>query len=134
MGTIRYKVKARKSPQTQEVKFYAAKETYSLITARNLLNRIKDNSAVPRGSVRFAVSAILDACANFVCNGHSVQLGDMVSLRPTVQGQGAESAADYNPREYIDKVMVRAAWGSDLVQMQKPEYYNFIGPGAGASA
>ena len=126
MAEIKFKPVARKSPVTKEVKFYAQKVTYSLIKSSDLMNRIKQNSAVPRGSVRFAISAILDACANFVCNGHSVQLGNMVSLRPTVQGKGVASADKYDPRVERPKVLVRAAWGSDLVKMQRPEYYTIV--------
>lgn len=110
--------------QTPASKFYAQKATYSNISTKVLLRRITENTAVPAGVVRAAVNAIVDSIANFVCNGHSVKLGDLMSLRPTVQCQGAATADKFSA-ENVKRVMLRVAWGSNVVNLQKPEYYEW---------
>lgn len=127
MAKLQFYALERKNPRTGQTpasKFYPQKATYTNISTKVLLRRITENTAVPAGVVRAAVNAIVDSVANFVCNGHSVKLGDLMSLRPTVQCRGAQSA-DAFKAENVERVMLRVAWGSNVVNLQKPEYYEW---------
>lgn len=125
MAKLQFYPIGRKNPrQTSEVNYYAQKATYSNIPTKVLLRRITENTAVPAGVVRAAVNAIVDSVANFVCNGHSVKLGDLMSLRPTVQCRGAETAIKFTALN-VKRVMLRVAWGSNVVNLQKPNNYEW---------
>lgn len=125
MAKLQFYPIGRKNPrQTSQVKYYAQKATYSNIPTKVLLRRITENTAVPAGVVRAAVNAIVDSVANFVCNGHSVKLGDLMSLRPTVQCHGAETVVKFTAAN-VKRVMLRVAWGSNVVNLQKPNNYEW---------
>lgn len=124
MAKLQFYPLARKSPMDKSVKFYAQKSTYTNIPTAVLCRRIVDNTAVPPGVVRAAVTAIVDSVANFVCNGHSVQLGELMSMRPTVQTKGSDSASAFRA-EMVKRVMVRVAWGSNVVNLQRPSNYEW---------
>lgn len=106
------------------MKYYAQKSTYTNIPTAILCRRIVENTAVPPGVVRAAVTAIVDSVANFVCNGHSVQLGELMSMRPTVQTEGTSKASDFKA-EMVKRVMVRVAWGANVVNLQRPNNYEW---------
>ena len=125
MAKLQFYPIGRKDPlRPQQTKYYAQKATYSNISTKVLLRRITENTAVPAGVVRAAVNAIVDSVANFVCNGHSVKLGDLMSIRPTVQCLGAETADKFTAAN-VKRVMLRVAWGSNVVNLQKPNNYEW---------
>lgn len=125
MAKLQFYPIGRKNPRTpSQIKYYAQKATYSNISTKVLLRRITENTAVPAGVVRAAVNAIVDSVANFVCNGHSVKLGDLMSIRPTVQCLGAETADKFTAAN-VERVMLRVAWGSNVVNLQKPDNYEW---------
>lgn len=126
--TLYYYVLPRKAPETAVTKWYAQKVRYSNIGTEELLERIVENTSVPRGVIRAAVDAIVDSIANFVVNGHSVQLGGLMSLRPTLQNklQNIEPGGK-TPAQLSDnaRLRIRAYWGNDVRKFQDPKYYNF---------
>ena len=125
MAKLQFYPIGRKNPKKDsEVKYYAQKATYSNIPTKVLLRRITENTAVPAGVVRAAVNAIVDSVSNFVCNGHSVKLGDLMSIRPTVQCRGAETSDKFTAAN-VKRVMLRVAWGSNVVNLQKPNNYEW---------
>lgn len=125
MAEIKYKVVPIKNPVDNTVKFYARKISYEKITARELLARLQDNSGMKGAVLSAACIAITNCIANFVCNGHSVQLGGLMSLRPTLTSQGVKNKNDFSAA-YITGCRVRARWGSDIVYLQDKKNYNFI--------
>ena len=124
MAKLQFYPLARKSPTDKSVKFYAQKSTYTNIPTAVLCRRIVENTAVPPGVVRAAVTAIVDSVANYVCNGHSVQLGELMSLRPTVQTKGSDTAVRFKA-DMVKRVMVRVAWGANVVNLQRPDTYEW---------
>lgn len=124
MAKLQFYPLARRSPKDKSVKYYAQKSTYSNIPTAVLCRRIVENTAVPPGVVRAAVTAIVDSVANFVCNGHSVQLGELMSMRPTVQCAGSDKASDFRA-DFVKRVMVRVAWGANVVNLQRPDNYEW---------
>lgn len=124
MAKLQFYPIARKNPKDQSVAYYAQKSTYTNIPTAVLCRRIVENTAVPPGVVRAAVTAIVDSVANFVCNGHSVQLGELMSLRPTVQSHGSATASTFRA-ENVKRVMVRVAWGANVVNLQRPDNYEW---------
>lgn len=124
MAKLQFYPLARKNPVDKSVSFYAQKSTYTNIPTAVLCRRIVENTAVPPGVVRAAVTAIVDSIANFVCNGHSVQMGELMSMRPTVQSKGSDTAANYKAY-MVKRVMVRVAWGANVVNLQKPDNYEW---------
>ena len=125
MAEIKYKVVPIKNPIEKTVKFYARKISYEKITAKELLARLQDNSGMKGAVLSAACIAITNCIANFVCNGHSVQLGNLMSLRPTLTSEGVKNKSDFSAA-YITGCRVRARWGSDIVYLQDKKNYNFI--------
>lgn len=125
MADLKYKVVPRKNPIDNSVKFYARKISYEKITAKELLARLKDNSGMKGAVLSAACIAITNCIANFVCNGHSVQIGNLMSLRPTLTSTGVEKQIDFSA-VYIKGCRVRARWGSDIAYLQDRKNYNFI--------
>lgn len=125
MADLKYKVAPIKDPITKEVKFYARKISYEKITGKELLARLQDNSGMKGAVLSAACIAITNCIANFVCNGHSVQIGNLMSLRPTLTSTGADTLDKFSAA-YIDGCRVRARWGSDIAYLQDRKNYNFI--------
>lgn len=125
MAELKYKVVPLKDPIDKSVKFYARKISYEKITGKELLARLQDNSGMKGAILSAACIAITNCIANFVCNGHSVQIGNLMSLRPTLTSTGVETQGDFSAA-YIDGCRVRARWGSDIAYLQDRKNYNFI--------
>lgn len=132
MALLKFKVVPKKNPQTGDFLYYGQKDTYTTIDDRKLLERIAANTAVPAGVVRAAVDAIFDTIMNFVLNGHSVQFGDFMNLRPALKCRMITSVGDVNDiRKYGTlggsrlRLIIRATWRPPVRDLQKPENYEF---------
>lgn len=125
MAELKYKVVPIKDPITKKVKFYARKISYEKITGKELLARLQDNSGMKGAVLSAACIAITNCIANFVCNGHSVQIGNLMSLRPTLTSTGVETLGNFSAA-YIKGCRVRARWGSDISYLQDRKNYNFV--------
>lgn len=125
MADLKYKVVPLKNPIDKSVKFYARKISYEKITGKELLARLQDNSGMKGAVLSAACIAITNCIANFVCNGHSVQIGNLMSLRPTLTSEGVETLDKFSAA-YIKGCRVRARWGSDIAYLQDRRHYNFI--------
>lgn len=125
MADLKYKVVPLKNPIDKTVKFYARKISYEKITGKELLARLQDNSGMKGAVLSAACIAITNCIANFVCNGHSVQIGNLMSLRPTLTSEGVDNQGDFSAAN-IRTCRVRARWGSDIAYLQDRRNYNFI--------
>lgn len=125
MADLKYSVVLKKNPIDKVQKYYARKISYEKITSKELLARLQDNSGMKGAVLSAACIAITNCIANFVCNGHSVQLGNLMSLRPTLSSKGAENKESFSTA-LIRGCRVRARWGSDIVLLQNKKNYNFI--------
>lgn len=125
MAELKYKVAPIKNPKDKSVKFYARKISYEKITGKELLARLQDNSGMKGAVLSAACIAITNCIANFVCNGHSVQIGNLMSLRPTLTSTGVDTLDKFSAA-YINGCRVRARWGSDINYLQDKKNYNFI--------
>lgn len=125
MADLKYKVVPLKNPIDKAVRFYARKISYEKITGKELLARLQDNSGMKGAVLSAACIAITNCIANFVCNGHSVQIGNLMSLRPTLTSYGVAKQSDFSAVS-IKGCRVRARWGSDIAYLQNRKNYNFI--------
>lgn len=132
MALLKFKVVPKKNPQTGDFLYYGQKDTYTTIDDRKLLERIAANTAVPSGVVRAAVDAIFDTIMNFVLNGHSVQFGDFMNLRPALKCRMLVNEGEVNDvRNYGTlggkrlRLIVRATWRPPVRDLQKPANYTF---------
>lgn len=125
MAELKYKIVPIKNPIDLSVKFYARKISYEKITGKELLARLQDNSGMKGAVLSAACIAITNCIANFVCNGHSVQLGNLMSLRPTLTSTGVTNQKDFSA-VCINGCRVRARWGTDIAYLQDRKNYNFI--------
>lgn len=125
MAELKYRVVPIKNPIDKTVKYHARKISYEKITGKELLARLLDNSGMKGAVLSAACIAITNCIANFVCNGHSVQIGNLMSLRPTLRSMGVEVESQFNAA-YVQGCRVRARWGSDIAYLQDKRNYNFI--------
>lgn len=123
-GLIQIKAILRKNPKNGRTAYFAAQEQYSNIGDAELREAIKRNSNLNAGVVNAACDAIFDSVLNFVCNGHSIRIANLMCLRPVLKCWGSETAAKVTS-ENIKKVMLRASWGSAIRALQDPSTYNF---------
>lgn len=123
-GLIQIKAILRKNPKNGRTAYYAAQEQYSNIGDAELREAIKRNSNLNAGIVNAACDAIFDSVLNFVCNGHSIRIANLMCLRPVLKSWGSETAAKVTSQS-IKKVMLRASWASALRTLQQPNTYNF---------
>lgn len=112
--------------------YYGQKDTYTTIDDGKLMERIAANTAVPAGVIRAAVDAIFDTIMNFVLNGHSVQFGDFMNLRPALKCKMINTEKDVNDvRKYGTlggeslRLIIRATWRPPVRDLQKPVNYEF---------
>lgn len=115
---------AKKNPLTKVVNYYPQKKTYSNISDVQLVSRIQANTGIPAAAVNAAISAITDSVINFVLNGHSVQVGDVMSIRPTVNSFGADAPENVRA-DQVRRLNFRVAWGVSLKNLQNPVHYEF---------
>ena len=124
---LSYHLLPRRVPGRDLVKYYSQKVHYTNIGTEELLNRILENTSVPRGVIRAAVEAITDSIQNFVLNGHSVELGGLMSIRPTIRAKisGVGQAMPPTALPEGAHLRLRAYWGNDVRKFQNPEFYEF---------
>ena len=125
MADLKYSVVKIKNPVDKTIKYYARKISYEKITSKELLKRLQDNSGMKGAVLSAACIAVTNCIANFVCNGHSVQLGNLMSLRPTLSSKGVADKQAFST-SFIKGCRVRARWGSDISFLQNKKNYNFI--------
>lgn len=125
MAELKYKVVPIKDPIKKGVKFYARKISYEKVTGKELLARLQDNSGMKGAVLSAACVAITNCIANFVCNGHSVQIGNLMSLRPTLTSTGVDNKSDFSS-SFIKGCRVRCRWGSDIAYLQDKRNYSFV--------
>ena len=123
-GLIQIKALLRKNPKNGRTAYYAAQEQYSNIGDAELREAIKRNSNLSAGVVNAACDAIFDSVMNFVCNGHSIRIANLMCLRPVLKSRASETAAKVNSED-IYKVMLRASWAPALRALQDGTTYNF---------
>ncbi|MBQ8833286.1 MAG: hypothetical protein IJ000_07350 [Paludibacteraceae bacterium] len=103
-GKILYKVVPKKSPKTQEVKWYPAAVLYSQISREDILAAAQRNSCVPRAYLELVFDALVTEVRNFVMNGHSIQIKGFGTIFATMRSKGAETAAKYDPGTLMKQV------------------------------
>ena len=122
-GLIQMKAVLRKSPKNGKTAYYAAQEQYSNIGDAELRQAIQRNSNLSSGIVNAACDAIMDSVLNFVCNGHSIKIANLMCLRPVLKSRPAETAAKLTAFD-IKKVILRASWAPALRVLQDVSTYN----------
>ena len=122
-GLIQMKAVLRKNPKTGKTAYYAAQEQYSNIGDAELRQAIQRNSNLSSGVVNAACDAIMDSVLNFVCNGHSIKIANLMCLRPVLKSRPAETAAKLAAYD-IKKVILRASWAPALRVLQDVNTYN----------
>lgn len=124
MAKLSFYPQARKNPVTKGILYYAQKITYTNVSPLQLVQRIVANTGIPSASINAAVSAITDSVINFVLNGHSVQIGDIMSIRGTVSSAGVPTRDEVTARQ-VKRLNFRVAWGTEIKNLQNPEIYTF---------
>lgn len=122
-GIIQIKAVLRKNPKNGHTAYYAAQEQYSNIGDAELRQAIQRNSNLSSGIVNAACEAIMDSVMNFVCNGHSIKIANLMCLRPVLKSRPAETAAKLAAYD-IKKVILRASWAPALRVLQNVDTYN----------
>lgn len=123
-GKIQLKAVLRKNPKNGKTAYYAAQEQYSNIGDAELRQAIQRNSNLSSGVVNAACEAIFDSVMNFICNGHSIRIANLMCLRPVLKSYPAETAAKVNANS-VKRVILRASWSPALRVLQDPYTYNF---------
>lgn len=103
MGTIRYKVVAKKNPIDRTVAYYAQPDLYSQISREDVVEAAQRNSSIPKAYLDMAYDSLVNEVENFVMNGHSVQIPNLGTISCRINGSGAVNAESYTT-ENIRKV------------------------------
>ncbi len=89
---ITYKVKAKKNPQTKDVKYYAQLGDYKTVSRDHFVQRIVDKCTLTRADVTACLNALEEEVALLLLNGQGVRLGNLGAFRPTLSSTGSPAA------------------------------------------
>lgn len=112
---IPYKVRPRKNPVSQEVKYYAASAETTPMTRDLCIEQIEKICAMTSADVKAVLDALQYVIETSCKNGISVRLGDLGSFRPVIVSDPSDKAADVKA-ENIKRVRVRYVPSGTLVR------------------
>lgn len=106
---IMYEVKAKKNPlkPTDPVKFYPTVARGQMISTRQLAEQIAGSSTVSRADVLAVLASASEMILQHLKNSNSVRLDDVGILFPTIEGEPANSEAEFDVKKNIKGVRVR---------------------------
>lgn len=90
---IPYKVRPRKNPVSQQVKYYAAISAVSPMKQAEVVDIISRMCTVSGPDVKAVLDALQIVVLDSLRNGCSVRLGDLGSFRPTLISDAEDEAA-----------------------------------------
>jgi len=129
---MQYKVQAKKSPQTGDVKYYPvvalSKEPMKL---EAIIGEIVDATGVTRPDVKAVIAALEQRVVAALRDSKSFRLGDLGSFRPTIEAnKGCEKAEDvdtscikavhvrFTPSAYMERKLKTDAEGMTFVKVE----------------
>ena len=110
---ITYKIVEKKKPGTQDFKYYGQIATVKPMGIRELCKKVAARCTATSSDIKAVIDALEYEIIEAVKDGKSVRLGTLGSFRPTVKGEGAESAATWAP-SMLKSVNVRVTAGSGM--------------------
>jgi len=118
---MQYKVHAKKSPQTGDVKYYPvvalSKEPMKL---EAIISEIVEATGVTRPDVKAVIAALEQRIIAALRDSKSFRMGDLGSFRPTIEAtEGCTAAKDVNA-SHIKAVHVRFTPSAYMERRLKP--------------
>ena len=112
---VYYKLISRPNPldESAPAKFYATTVSKEAVDIKTLAKTISMLSTVSRTDCVAVLTAFLEVIPMELLRGNLVRLGDLGTLRLTVQSEGVENEGDFSPSK-IKKTRVRFLAGKEL--------------------
>lgn len=88
--------------------------TYSLISERDLVNHASEDSGVPKAMMRAAFDAIMLQVKELLLNGHSIQLGNLGTMRFSIRCKACDDPRDIS----VNNVKTRRIVFTPSVEMK----------------
>ncbi len=105
MNTLSYRVVARKSPLTQEVKYYANPVTAGTVTTEDLAKEIAGRCSLTYGDMLNVFRNINDVIPKYLSMGLHVQINGLGTLFLSMKSFGAATKEDFTA-DNIDKIRI----------------------------
>jgi len=95
---MKYRLIPRENPQDRggEKKFYAVPVHNGKITKKQIAEDLVLASSLSRGDISSVIENLLDAIPKYLLKGHSVQLGELGTLRISFSSEGAVDAGSFH--------------------------------------
>lgn len=118
---MQYKVQAKKSPQTGEVKYYPvvalSKEPMKI---EAIISEIVESTGVTRPDVKAVIAALEQRIVAALRDSKSFRMGDLGSFRPTIESTEGCATAEAVSASNIKAVHVRFTPSSYMERKLKP--------------
>ncbi len=114
---INYKIKAIHNPlDRDEVKYYPQIVVASIRSIESIIKRISSRTTVTSSDVRAVIDALKYEVIDGLEQGQIVRLGDLGTLRPTIQSDGVSSYKEARSKgtSLIKKLNVSFLWSTEL--------------------
>lgn len=96
IAVMYYIIQSRQNPRdpNEEPKFFLIARTIGSIELEQITEEISIASSLTRGDVENVIKSFLDTIPKYLKMGYSVKLGELGSLRLTIQSKGQENMED----------------------------------------
>ncbi|GAB6393748.1 MAG: DsbA family protein/DNA-binding protein [Bacteroidales bacterium] len=104
---MKYRLLQRKNPQqpTAPQKYYASAVNEGPFSLKEFAREIEGRSSLTRGDIENVLDNFVAECPTFLMLGYSLPLGDLGTLRLSLQSDGVAEPKDFNV-SHIRKVNV----------------------------
>ena len=93
---ISYSLRVQKNPRTQQKKAYAYAIVDTKPTSRDVIKSLVASTTITGADASAVVEGYLDEVVRRLKNGEAVHLGELGTLYPTLQSEGALKAENFN--------------------------------------
>ena len=116
MGTLKFKPRQRKHPQTKLSMWYLEAVYYSQISKDDTIECAARNSQIPRAYMEQIYDALVTEIKNFVMNGHSIKLDKLGTFSSVIQYRPGVASPDDVSANGITKVAFRFRPSASLMK------------------
>ena len=124
---MKYTLVMRRHPRYPErgKKAYACAQYEKTLSFDELIDYIVlHGSALRRGDYKAVISNIAETVAWKMAEGYKIDLAEMGKFYPTLDCEGADTMADFDPKKHIKAIRVNWEPGKDFKDLRsKAEFY-----------
>ncbi len=118
---MQYSLVMRGNPRYPErgQKVYASAQSTKTLSLNEFIDSIMQHgSSYSRGDYKAIISTLAEAMAEMMAEGYRIDLAEMGKFYPTLDCNGADTMAEFNPDKHIKSVKVNWEPGDDFKNLK----------------